>query len=149
MESGKYGMKGVGTCWHRLSGAVTQPLSQRLLLLLCCFMLVAVRMKAYDCGSVDYSQGSSALHDLAAYILTVMQYVVYILYAVASLLSLYSASVIYIKLNTGEEGLLKPCLMLFGAILFLGAVTYVMPAFFGIHHYDTGGTPWVREWMDG
>ena len=89
---------------------------------------------APDCGGVNYSLTSSALHDAATYILTIMQYVVYIIYSIASLFSLYSATVIYIKLNTGEEGLLKPILVLFGSILFLFASTMVIPAFFGVNH---------------
>ena len=134
------------TMFHSRPQAVRLTL---LILILSC----SLKMSAM-CGAVDYDDGASALHDCAQWVLTMMQYVVYLLYAIASLLTLYNATVIYIKLNTGEEGLLKPVLVLFGSILFLIASTTLMPAFFGINHLSTYGSAatgntWWTPWGFG
>ena len=70
------------------------------------------------CGNVDYSWGADALasaHD----------------YAVTIIVVIVSALQIYIKMNTGEEGVKKNIMMLVGACLFLIGATIVFPAFFG------------------
>ena len=82
-------------------------------------------------GSVDYSLSMQALSRMTTEVVIAMGYVVGILYAIASLLAIYNAMVIYIKLNTGEQGFTKAVLTLFGAILFLIGATVVLPAFFG------------------
>ena len=51
--------------------------------------------------------------------------------AVASVLAVISALQIYIKWNTGEDGIVKSILMLFGACLFIIGASIVFPAFFG------------------
>lgn len=126
-----------------LHPVVNSPLFRGMLIAF--FLCGAVKMfgatyTAPSCGGVNYSLTSSSLYDAAAYVLTIMQYVVYICYAIASLLSMYSATVIYIKLNTGEEGLFKPILVLFGAIMFLIASTIIMPGFFGFKHVAAHGS---------
>lgn len=85
------------------------------------------------CGSVNYSWGAEALHEMNVYVLVMMEYVLGLLYAVASLVALYNATGIYIKMQTGEEGFVKNVLVLLGAILFLIGASIVLPAFFGIH----------------
>ena len=71
-------------------------------------------------------------------VLTTMSYVVGLLYAIASILAIYNATVIYVKLNTGEEGFTKAVVSLVGAVLFLISATLVMPALFGFS-YGGGG----------
>lgn len=92
------------------------------------------------CGEVNYSWGCDALAEAAEYVLVIMEYVVGILYAIASLLALYSATSIYVKLNAGEEGFTKSVMVLVGSILFLISATLVMPALFGVN-YGTHSAP--------
>lgn len=86
-------------------------------------------------GSVNYSLSMQALSEMTTEVIVAMGYVVGILYAIASLLAIYNAMVIYIKLNTGEQGFTKAVITLFGAILFLIGATVVLPALFG---YNAG-----------
>ena len=60
---------------------------------------------------------------------------------VASLLAIYNATVIYIKLQAGEGGFTKAVMMLLGAIMFLIGATIVLPAFFGYHFGSSGFSP--------
>lgn len=85
------------------------------------------------CGSVNYSWGADALHEMNVYVLVMMEYVLGLLYAVASLVALYSATSIYVKMQIGEDGFVKSVLLLVGAVLFLISASIVLPAFFGIH----------------
>ena len=89
-------------------------------------------------GGVDYSLTAQALAEMTEEVVLTMGYVVGLLYAVASLLAIYNATVIYIKMQSGEEGFTKSVLMLLGAILFLIGATIVMPAFFGYNSYSSG-----------
>ena len=82
-------------------------------------------------GAVYYSCGSDALATMLAFVVTMMLYVLYICYAVASVLAVISALQIYIKWNTGEDGIVKSILMLFGACMFIIGASIVFPAFFG------------------
>ena len=93
----------------------------------------------YPCGAVHYGQSAQALYNMTVTILIYMYYVNGVLYAIASLLSLYSATNIYLKLQYGEEGFTKSVMTLVFSILFLIASTTVMPAFFGIRSYPGGG----------
>ena len=70
----------------------------------------------------------ASAHD---YAVTMMLYIVYLCYAVAGIVVIVSALQIYIKMNTGEEGVKKNIMMLVGACLFLIGATIVFPAFFG------------------
>lgn len=83
------------------------------------------------CGNVDYSWGADALASAHDYAVTMMLYIVYLCYAVAGIVVIVSALQIYIKMNTGEEGVNKNIMMLVGACLFLIGATIVFPAFFG------------------
>ena len=108
------------------------------------FTAVAVNVFAddstlYPCGAVNYGQSAQALYNMTVTILIYMYYVNGVLYAIASLLSLYSATNIYLKLQYGEEGFTKSVMTLVFSILFLIASTTVMPAFFGIRSYPGGG----------
>lgn len=93
----------------------------------------------YPCGAVNYGQSAQALYNMTVTIIIYMYYVNGVLYAIASLLSLYSATNIYLKLQYGEEGFTKSVMTLVFSILFLIASTTVMPAFFGIRSYPGGG----------
>ena len=90
-------------------------------------------------GGVDYSLTAQALAHMTDEVVLTMGYVVGLLYAIASLLAIYNATVIYIKLNAGEEGLTKSVLMLLGAVMFLIGATIVLPSFFG---FSYGGAGW-------
>ena len=83
------------------------------------------------CGNVDYSWGADALAGMHDYVVTMMLYVQYIIYAVAGGFAVIAAFQIYIKMNTGEDGITKHILTLVGACLFIIGATIVFPAFFG------------------
>lgn len=91
-------------------------------------------------GGVNYSLTAQALAEMTEEIVLTMGYVVGLLYAVASLLAIYNATVIYIKMQAGEDGFTKSVMMLVGAILFLIGATIVMPAFFG-YSVGSSGSP--------
>ena len=85
----------------------------------------------------DYSAGTTALSTVAEeivkhdFVVTMMLYVLYICYSIASVLVIVSAFQIYIKMNTGEDGIVKSFLSLLGACLFIIGASIVLPAFFG------------------
>lgn len=83
------------------------------------------------CGGVDYSWGADALAKQHDFVVTMMLYVLYLIYAVASIVVIYSALQIYIKMNTGEDGVKRDIMMVIGACLFLIGASIVFPAFFG------------------
>lgn len=82
-------------------------------------------------GSVNYSWGADALATMHDFVVTMMLYVLYICYSIASVLVIVSAFQIYIKMNTGEDGIVKSFLSLLGACLFIIGASIVLPAFFG------------------
>ena len=92
--------------------------------------LVALTASA-KCGGVDYSWGADALAMMHDFVVTMMLYVLYILYAVASIVVIYASLQIYIKMNMGEDGIKKEIMMVVGACLFLIGASIVFPAFFG------------------
>ena len=53
-------------------------------------------------GGTNYSLTAQALAEMTDEVVLTMGYVVGLLYAVASLLAIYNATVIYIKLQAGE-----------------------------------------------
>lgn len=116
---------------------------QRLLLLAAIVLLPFSSICAVTIsnGGTNYSLTAQALADMTDEIVLTMGYVVGLLYAVASLLAIYNATVIYIKLNAGEEGFTKSVMMLVGAILFLIGATIVLPAFFGYNAGSSGYSP--------
>lgn len=83
------------------------------------------------CGGVDYSWGADALAKQHDFVVTMMLYVLYLIYAVASVVVIYASLQIYIKMNTGEDGVKKEIMMVVGACLFLIGASTVFPAFFG------------------
>ena len=83
------------------------------------------------CGNVDYSWGADALTGMHDYVVTMMLYVLYLTYAVAAVMVIISALQIYIKMNTGEEGVTKSIVTLTGACLFMIGASILFPAFFG------------------
>ena len=83
------------------------------------------------CGSVNYSWGADSLATMHDYVVTMMLYVLYLTYAVAAVMVIISALQIYIKMNTGEDGVTKSILTLIGACLFMIGASILFPAFFG------------------
>ena len=83
------------------------------------------------CGGVNYSWGTDALASMHDYVVTMMLYVLYICYALATVVGIISALQITIKMNIGEDGVKKAIMMLVGAILFIISASIVFPAFFG------------------
>ena len=95
-------------------------------------MLGIIPMSVYaKCGGVNYSWGADALASMHDYVVTMMLYVLYICYALATVVGLISALQITIKMNIGEDGVKKAIMMLVGAILFIISASIVFPAFFG------------------
>lgn len=99
-------------------------------LLLSALLLLAQPVMA-TCGTTDYSGNSGRLYNMVVFILTCCTAVLYLLYAIAAILSIYSATSIYIKMQAGEEGFTKSIIILVGSCLFLLGATIVLPAFFG------------------
>ena len=101
--------------------------------------LVSVSMTVLaNAGVPDYSLGAQELHRMNTdWIMPIGYSVIGIIYAIAAVLAIYSATTIYIKLQTGDEGFLKSVMMLLGAILFLFSAVWVLPGFFG----SGGSTP--------
>lgn len=83
------------------------------------------------CGGVDYSWGADALAKMHDYVVTMMLYVLYLTYAVAGIVVVVASLQIYIKMNTGEEGIVKQIMMVVGACIFLISAAIVLPAMFG------------------
>ncbi len=98
--------------------------------LLAACLLLAESASA-KCGGVDYSWGADALARQHDFVVTMMLYVLYLIYAVASIVVIYSSLQIYIKMNSGEDGVKKEIMMVIGACLFLIGASTVFPAFFG------------------
>ena len=99
------------------------------------FLFTAICLTASaSCGTTDYSGSSGRLYNMVVYVLAMCSYVMQLMYAIATLFSLYSATSIYIKMQAGEEGFTKSIIMLVGSILFLLSATIVMPAFFGFNY---------------
>lgn len=83
------------------------------------------------CGAVDYTYHSEGLSNMTAFVIAATIDLFLLLYAIASIFSLYSSIVIFFKMSNGEEGVTKDILKLLGAILFLLAASFVLPSFFG------------------
>ena len=83
------------------------------------------------CGGVDYSWRADALAMMHDYVITMMLYVLYIAYAIAGIVVIVASLQIYIKMNTGEEGIVKQIMMVVGACIFLISAAIVLPAMFG------------------
>ena len=83
------------------------------------------------CGGVDYSWGADALAMMHDYVITMMLYVLYIAYAIAGIVVIVASLQIYIKMNTGEEGIVKQIMMVVGACIILISADILLPAMFG------------------
>ena len=90
-----------------------------------------IRHKVIKIICVNYSWGADALASMHDFVVTMMMYVQYIIYAAAGIFAVISAFQIYIKMNSGEDGFVKHVLTLFGACLFIIGASLVLPAFFG------------------
>ncbi len=99
--------------------------------LLLSVLLLLTQPVMATCGTTDYSGNSGRLYNMVVFILTCCTAVLYLLYAIAAILSIYSATSIYIKMQAGEEGFTKSIIILVGSCLFLLGATIVLPAFFG------------------
>ena len=95
------------------------------------------------CGNVDYSWGADALAGMHDYVVTMMLYVLYLTYAVAAVMVIISALQIYIKMNTGEDGVTKSILTLIGACLFMIGASTLFPAFFGYQILDSTAEEYI------
>ena len=93
-------------------------------------MLVA-QLASAKAGGVDYSWGAGALAKAHDYTVTMMLYVLYVCYAVGSIMAIISALLIYFKMQYHEGEVVKNILTLLGAILFIIGASVVFPAFFG------------------
>ncbi len=82
-------------------------------------------------GAVDYTGGVDALASAVEAVAIWMTDAVYIVYAVATVVSIVAALRIYVKMNAGEQGVWKDVLTLFFGVLFIVGMTTVLPAFFG------------------
>ena len=82
-------------------------------------------------GSVNYSWGADALATMHDFVVTMMLYVQLICCSIAGILVIVSGFQIYVKMNTGEDGITKSIVTLVGACLFLIGAFFVFPAFFG------------------
>jgi len=83
------------------------------------------------CGATDYTSHSYALYNMVVFVLACMTAVLSILYVLATIIGLYSATTIYIKMQSGEDGIMKSIYLLVGACIFLVAASLVLPSFFG------------------
>lgn len=93
--------------------------------------LFSVQSAFAKCGGVDYSWGADALALMHDYVVTMMLYVLYLGYAIAAIVVVIASLQIYIKMNVGEEGVMKEILFLVGACIFLISASILFPSFFG------------------
>ena len=91
--------------------------------------IVACREQEKYC--VCCAWGADALATMHDFVVTMMLYVLYVCYAIASVFVVVSALQIYIKMNTGEDGVVKSIVSLVGACLFIIGASIVFPALFG------------------
>ena len=99
--------------------------------ILCAVCLTLPYTVSAKSGSVNYSWGADALATMHDYVVTMMLYVQYICCAIAGVYVIVSCFQIYVKMNTGEDGITKSILTLVGACLFLIGAFVVFPAVFG------------------
>ena len=97
-----------------------------------CALFLSVPYAAFaKSGSVNYSWGADALATMHDFVVTMMLYVQLICCAIAGIFVIVSGFQIYVKMNTGEDGITKSILTLLGACPFLIGAFFVFPAFFG------------------
>lgn len=93
--------------------------------------LFSVQSALAKSGGVDYSWGADALALMHDYVVTMMLYVLYLGYAIAVIVAVIASLKIYIKMNVGEEGVMKEILYLVGACIFMISASILFPSFFG------------------
>lgn len=94
-------------------------------------LLGAALSASASCGATDYSGSSGRLYNMVVYVVAMCSLTVELLYAIAAVLSIISATSIYVKMQAGEEGFTKSVMVLVGSCLFMIGATIVLPAFFG------------------
>ena len=99
--------------------------------ILCAVCLTLPYTVSAKSGSVNYSWGADALATMHDYVVTMMFYVQALCCAITGICVIVSGFQIYVKMNTGEEGVTKSIITLVGACLFLIGAFFVFPAFFG------------------
>ena len=112
-----------------MKNAIASNKKKYLAPLLVAISLLVNQTASAKCGGVDYSWGADALARQHDFVVTMMLYV--LIYAIASIVVIYSSLQIYIKMNSGEDGVKKEIMMVIGACLFLIGASTVFPAFFG------------------
>ncbi len=100
-------------------------------LLLSFLGMLAVQVASAKSGGVDYSWGAGALARAHDYTVTMMLYVLYVCYAVGSIMAIISALLIYLKMQYHEGEVIKNILALLGSVLFIIGASVIFPAFFG------------------
>jgi len=92
--------------------------------------LLVAQVASAKSGGVDYSWGAGALAKAHDYTVTMMLYVLYVCYAVGSVMAIISALLIYFKMQYHEGDVVKNILTLLGAVLFIiGASIISQPGF--------------------
>lgn len=94
-------------------------------------LLLTVQQSMARCGGVDYSWGANSLASMHDYVVTMILYVLFLVYAIASIVVLIAATMIYMKMMNGEQGVTKQIMSTIGACMYLVGATIVFPAFFG------------------
>ena len=97
-------------------------------LLLSVLGLMVAQIASAKSGGVDYSWGAGALAKAHDYTVTMM---LYVCYAVGSVMAIISALLIYFKMQYHEGEVVKNIMTLIGAVLFIIGASIVFPAFFG------------------
>lgn len=87
-------------------------------------------------GGVYYEYGAGGLESMTLWVVTLFTYVTDLMFAVAGILVIYNATSIYLKMQTGEGGIIKSLLMLVGSCIFMITMIIVLPAFFGYHYHS-------------
>lgn len=84
------------------------------------------------CGVTDYGLHAAALKDMNVYVLYIMDAALDVVFACCAILCIYSATTIYIKMQMGEDGVIKAIVTLVGTCIFALCAVFILPAFFGI-----------------
>lgn len=93
-------------------------------------------------GAVEYWGGAKSLMDMCAFIQAFFNITTQLLNVVAAIISFYSATQIYIKIQHGEGSFSKDVSMLIGAIVYFLVMLVVFPALFAGASGDSHGGLW-------
>jgi hypothetical protein len=111
-------------------------------LLLSASTLPLLALSGMNNGGVNYDLGVNQLKEMTYFVVMVLIYSTDILYAIAGILVVYNSTVIYIKMQTGEQGVVKNIMMLIGACLFITTMIIVLPSFFGFTYRGGADGGW-------